>query len=186
MKPFLIVLLLVSCLFAAYEQPGLNTGSRNYDTIANFGADSLKYSKSFNLSGLRYLRVDVFCDDTSTAGFANDTVLFLWGLETCHLTRDSADNEDTAYSTMRFAVDTFDISGGTIAPSEILIGTDGSITEVRQVIDTASVTGLMYQTRNVSLPFDGRVRAYFQGLSGNKVNGELRLRVQFFQQTKEP
>jgi hypothetical protein len=187
MKPFLIVLLLISCIFARREQPSLNTGWRNYDTITEFGADSIKYtSRAYNFSGLRYLRVDLFVDDSSTAGLGLDTTALLFGVQTGHVTIDSAGLPDTAWSLEQLVIDTLDIANGTIGAQRIEIGTNGTYTTLKNIIDTVSVVGWAYQTSNIAIPFDGLVRGFVEGITGNKVHGFLEVRMQFLQGTKEP
>jgi hypothetical protein len=180
-------MLLVSCVFARREQPSLNTGWRNYDTITEFGADSLKYtSRSYNFSGLRYLRVDIFVDDSSTAGLTVDTAALVWGVQTGHETIDSAGTTDTVWSTEQLILDTLDMPNGVFTIPRILIDSTGTYNSNRKITDTSSVAGWAYQTRNIAIPFDGIIRGFVEGITGNKTHGYLEVRMQFLQGTKEP
>lgn len=187
MKQLLIILLLVSCIFAEWGGPSLNTGSRFYDTIPSFNADSFAYTtKAFNYSGYLNLLVDVYVDDSSSVGFSADSTNFYWGVQTGHITKDSIGVEDTVWSKTCYIVDTLSRYDSLYNDTNVVIGLDGLAPDnIRGIIDTANVAGLANQYFNISIPFDGLIRGFVGGLAGNEIGTFLDIKMQFTRKTKD-
>jgi len=164
---FLAILFLFSV--SAWAESALNhTGYGDTCAIHGFRADSLKYSKAYSLTDYEALRVTVFVDDTSSAGFDSDSLLFAWGIQTGTPVLNSSGGRDTLWNPLCLVVDTLDlVDDATIGLSYGLVGTDGTYSDVLSLIDTLSVSGWAAQSRVVTPRWDVYFRGWFQGLTGN-------------------
>jgi hypothetical protein len=189
MKQLLLLLMVVSCIFAKRNDSNLSTGWENLDTILSFNADSLKYTGVYNLSGYQNLRVDVYTRDTSTAGYSADSVNFAWGLQTGHETINSSGNRDTVWTPLKYICDTlsrYDSLYSDSSASYVEVGLDGTYNNIKRLKDTLSVTGYIVQTTNFSPMWDVLMRGWVQGLAGNDVGSMLDVKMLFLQRVREP
>jgi len=150
-------------------QGAIQNQSGYLDTAkANVRSDSLYYSRGFDLSGLEDIRAILLVNDTSAAGFANDSVNIQWGYQTFSLVMNSSGKADTAYD-QRIVLDTVvTASFGTVATTIGSSGSDGSITRSTKLIDTSYVTGYATQSKWFLPEWDVGIRFWFKGLTGNK------------------
>lgn len=183
MKRFMAVLLLAASVALAGRTDNWN-GYGDTAQINNFKADSLKYTAAFSLSGFENLRVDVFFDDTSSAGFASDSAAFIWGIQTGHLSKTSAGTVDTLWNTIRLVADT--ALGDTLnslnvvfAPSEVSIAADGTYDDAFRVVDTSTISGWAYQTKDIVPGWDQIFRGWVKGITGNKIGSFVKVKMQF-------
>ncbi len=174
MKRFVFVLL---CAFSVFAQSNLNWRGIDTSIVYNFGADSLKFSKTFNISNAENKTLYIMCNDTSNAGFANDTISFEWGYQIGSLRRVGS-LWDTVWS-INVVVDTCDLDSvynpSTYAADRWLTGTDGTITAVYGIVDTSSLTGYVYQWHDITPPWGHYLRMYFKGLSSNVLGSCIKL-----------
>jgi hypothetical protein len=171
MKKMFILALLVPFFVFGYENfNGVSDTLRITDTVA---VDSIRYTSAFYLSdylgAFERLRTVVLASDTSSDGFASDSLHFIWGIQTGSFVLDSTFSTiDTAWDDT-ITVDTFNIdsiSTGDMAK----VGTDGKITFTRrdQGVDTTYIPGLAYQSREYQPRWDELARYWVKGISGQK------------------
>ena len=169
----LILLLLVLDTHAI----NFNTSGFN-DTaiIADFKADSLKYTKSFPLSAFENSRVVFMVNDTSAAGFGDDSIKIQWGYQTFSLCWDSntveiLNNSRTSLDTcfdIRIELDsalTDSIGAQTIG----VVDSTGVITRNPMQMDSVNVTGLAVTSKWFVPEWDTHIRFWAQGIAGNEV-----------------
>jgi len=188
MKKLMFVLLLVSFCFGRNPMKTTwSTGTEFLDTITGFKADSMKYTEVFNLSGYENLRIDVYVNDTSSAGFSADSTEFIWGIQTGHFTKDSAGSNDTAWNPIKYLCDTLSRldSSYTKADSNFVeIDGDDSYTNVKKLTDTLNVTGYAYQTCNFAPNYDVLYRGWVKGIANNDKSSFLDIRMLFVQRRR--
>jgi hypothetical protein len=180
------VLLFVFCMFSL-SNAWLNenyTGYGDTSQIANFKADSIKYTKVFNYSGYYNIRADILVNDTGTAKFGADSIALIWGIQTGHPILDSAKARDTAWSKELYICDTLVRSSATYRDTMILIALDGTYENKRNVADTSSVKGFIKQSKAPSIEWDVLYRGFAKGLTGNRIGKPLLLRFSFTRKEK--
>jgi hypothetical protein len=168
MKKILIVLALFT--FAMAQRNAVETDTTK---IFGFKGNTLVYSHWLPLASYTYTRIDVYMNDTSVAGFVHDTLKFIWGVQYGHRVFNSSGNIDTAPVPGRLILDTFDMTETTnFVDTTYVLGADGTFTEIKGMIDTASVSGYAFQSVQAAVNWDQYVRVFLQGLSGqeNRVN----------------
>lgn len=143
-------------------------GNNDTGTFASFKADSLKYSAIYSLSGFENLRVDMMANDTNAAGYASDSIKFVWGIQTGHPAYNRSGLMDTVWCDP-LLVDTMQVSNAT--KTYIVLGTDGTFSTVKGLVDTLTVTGYAYQSRNFAPEWDVWFRVWARGITGNRVGG---------------
>lgn len=165
---------LIAGLYPARGASGLNSSGYT-DTSAivdTLDSASVKYSKAFRLSAYEDLRVLVKCDDSTSAGFASDSLNFAWGYQTGTLTYDStfrSTYRDTAWDDLIY-VDTIrtdslgDVNTGKMYP-------DGSILRYWGGVDTLSVLGYAVQSRRLKPEWDEFIRFFAVSLGGIQKKG---------------
>ena len=179
MKKILMILALALCVFGQANENWNGYGDTSL--VASFRADSLKYSKTFKLSSMENCRFDVYAADTGAAGFANDSVSFIWGIQTGHYAFTSASARvPTITWAQQLLVDTFTISSANCTPARMVLSSSQGYVydQTLTTIDTSSVPGWAYQSRAVSPEWDQVYRFWFKGLTGNNVSGFLKLTAQ--------
>lgn len=161
-----------------------NTQAINFNTsgfndtaiIADFKADSLKFTKSFPLSAFENSRVIFMVNDTSSAGFGSDSIKIQWGYQTFSLCWDS--NTVEQQNNSRTSLDTcFDIrieldSALSDSIGAYNIGTvdsTGVITRSPMQMDSLNVTGLAIASKWFVPEWDTHIRFWAQGIAGNEV-----------------
>ena len=175
-KLFTVVLLLS---VAAFSQITDNwNGYRDTSNIANFRADSTKYSKVFNLTGYENLVVEVLVDDTTTANLSADSIHFYWWLELGHQVLSKTNAVDTSWDIVNpIFVDTFNITvAGRRTVTFRAIGTDYTFNAPSLTVDTAAVSGFASQRRYIIPECDQFFRIGHKGLAANNKDAMLKLR----------
>lgn len=173
MRSMLLLLVSFSLCFSQFSN---TTGRADTSKFIGFKADSLKYSRLLKLSAYENVRIDMFANDTNTAGYGSDSVAFEWGVQNVHTCYNASGALDTVFSN-RFTIDTFRISVANCVPATVEFDSlTGSPVKMQlRKIDTLNVTGLAYQTRNPSVEWDDMFRVWIKGLTGNRVGGFVRV-----------
>lgn len=175
----LLLILAFACL--GYSQTLNWTGYGDTANIADFRADSTKYTKAFPLSQWENLRLDVLFDDTSAAGRGSDSAKFYYWLEYGHEALSLANAKDTVWSKQDpVVVDTIDaLTAGNFSATSRVLASDGTYSYPLKTIDTLSfaVGGGSLQSRNFPQDWDVYVRVGFKGLTGNNKDAMLKLRA---------
>ena len=176
MKPVLIVLAVVFGLFAQASENYNGWGDTS--RIAEFRADSLKYSKVFQLSKYENLRIDMMIADTAAATFAADSIKTQWGVVFGHPVLSITGVRDTVWSNEWLVIDTLNALTTTNAAIKYNVyGTDGTYNTILGAHDTLSVSGFIVQSRAITPAWDVFFKVWVKGLTGNNVSGFLNTRV---------
>lgn len=173
-KSFVFMLLLFSLAISqSFNYAGIDTS-----IITGFKGDTTIYSKVYNLSQYENVRIDVQANDTSSNGFASDSIKFGWWVETGRFTYNSTGRWDTAWTVLTpLSLDTFDIATtANMVVSAITLQTDGTFETVNKKIDTLSVSGVAYMTKQFSPEWDVLFRIGHKGVTGNRVTSQIWLR----------
>lgn len=172
---------------------GFTFGQMNYsgykDTVAvsDFNADSSGVTKAFDLSRYEDLRVAVYADDSSEAGYDSDSINFAWGIQFGNVVINTSGLRDTTWQG-RYTVDTFDIlTAGNLTPNYYNIDSSGYYQKTRLFIDTSNVTGWAVQDRQPFInacrrPWAPLFRFWYIGLGDNITGSFVEL---MFGQTRE-
>lgn len=179
MQKLFFVLLLAA---GAFAQSQLNyTGWGDTCDIDGFGYDSLKYSKWFELSRYEEGAVIIMADDTASDGFDNDSIKFHYGYQLAYLVLNSSGVVDTLVYPVRFIVDTFSVNNADTAKIGDTTGTLTSLVEdgIFGIIDTSSVSGYACTVMDFTPRWGVLVRFWFKGLTGNKQDAFVTLRVAY-------
>ena len=170
--------LLAVLVLAAMASPMADNNSGFGDTsnIANFNADSLKYSKWYQLSPFENLVMIVMANDTSATGFRNDSVKFFWGIQYGDPVLNASGKRDTAFRNS-CVIDTFDArTAANLNPTTYgLFDSTGTEYLGLKQIDTVQVTGFMTQDRSISPEWHSYFRFFCKGLTTNKVGRFLKV-----------
>lgn len=170
MKAILIIM-----LFAVLAIGQVNySGYKDTALVTDFNADSTGVTRAFELSAYEELRVYALADDTSSAGYASDSIHFHWGIETGNIVLNTSNKKDTTWIT-RFVVDTFDIlTAANMVTQYKVIGTAGTATITTLFIDTVNVAGWAVQDRlmfpSITSLWAPIYRFWYTGL-GNNITG---------------
>jgi hypothetical protein len=167
-KGLFLVIIAMVCL--SYGQNANTTGWLDTSRIATFKADSLKYSKIFPLSAYENIRVNVFANDTASAGFSGDSIKFVWGYRTLHKGFTSTNLTNRYVYDQEVVLDTFDIlTAGNMVRKRIVLDADYAAPYNKKFIDTLLVTSWAYQTIQFQPLWDVNIQFFAKGLTGNKV-----------------
>jgi hypothetical protein len=164
MKTLISLLILSTASMAAIS----NQSGYLDTTKVRVRSDSLYYSRGFDLSGSEDIRAILMVNDTSSVGFASDSINIQWGYQTFSLVMNSSGRADTAFD-QRICLDTITTAVLGNLPAAIgSSGSDGSITRSTKVVDTLSVTGYATQSKWFLPEWDVGIRFWYKGLTGNK------------------
>lgn len=176
-RSFLFVLLAAFCVSAAgYNWTGYGSDTY-YDITDSLGTGQVKYSDVFQLSSYEDSRIVLCVDDTSSAGFASDSVVIEWGYQTGSIVLNSSDDLDTLWDD-RIVMDTISTDSAGVARTGTLAA-DGTLTRYwEQHSDTSSVSGYMCQSRWFVPEWDVLIRFWVNGLTGNELGTTQEIRFQ--------
>lgn len=144
------------------------TGYGDTCTITAFRADSLKYSRARALSAYENLRIDVWAQDTSSAGYASDSISFTWGIQVGHA-YDSVGTRCTLWLRPRMLADSFRLATAIKKDTFTIVDTNGLFWVYKNVVDT-SKTDYARQSANLTPNWDVLFRTWYKGATGNKIN----------------
>lgn len=156
-------------LFSLAISQTFNYAGIDTSVISGFKGDTTIYSKTYALSQYENVRVDVQANDTGSAGFASDSIKFAWWVETGRFTYNSTGRWDTAWTVLTpLSLDTFDIAtAANMTATAIPLQVDGTFETVTKKIDTLSVSGVAYMTKQFAPEWDVLFRIGHKGLTGN-------------------
>lgn len=138
------------------------------DTITNA---EVVYTKAFNLSDYEDVRAIMMVDDTTAAGFASDSVNFIWGYQTGNQVINASGAFDTIWDA-RVTIDTVATASFGTWAIEGTIGPSGALTRSEsKVVDTTMVTGYAVQSKIFVPQWDMFNRYWIQGVTGNLTGG---------------
>ena len=162
-RVFLLLTILCSTIFAQKNF----SGYKDTVKVSSFGADSTGTTKAFELSQYENILFYVMANDTSSAGYASDSIKFIWGVEFLNVVLNSSNKQDTAVLG-RIQCDTFDIAtAGNLTVQTKLVDTVGTFNWFQKFIDTTSITGYAIQ-HSAPIPYWTPIfRFWYTGLSGN-------------------
>lgn len=173
----LFVLAAMAALGLPRNQMGWGDTASITDTLQ---ADTIKYTAALSLTDGENIRVLCKVDDTTSAGFASDSISFVFGYQTGTITLDSTTDTSLADSykldTMwceRVILDTFSVDSFNV-DSVWTTGTDGAITSYANHPDTAHVEGWAVISRCFYPEWDEIIRYWAKGLAANKAGEKLR------------
>lgn len=148
---------------------------RDTNSIANCSSTVLSFTDTtFQLSRGEAIRVIAQVNDSSSAGFASDSIQVEWGYQTYSLCYDSSDNPDTCLSP-RIIIDTLKND----SLGKMRVGrrySDGLVLSYGGQLDTLGCAGWAIQSVTFKPEFDVLFRLWTQGLTGNVTSAPLKLR----------
>ena len=129
----------------------------------------------------------VKCNDTTSTGYANDSINFEHGFQTGTMTENSLGNKDTIWSSEdKFVVDTMTVDSFGVGSSGSITSDDTFTRYWNKASDTAQVTGFAIQRRQISPEWDVLIRFYVNPLAGNLTGAPLNLIFQLDQRKHQP
>ncbi|MBN1294374.1 MAG: hypothetical protein JXB48_21235 [Candidatus Latescibacteria bacterium] len=157
------------------------SGYKDTAGVIDFNADSSGFTKALELSQYENMRVSVMANDTSSSGYASDSIFFQWGIQLGDVVINSSGIRDTTWLE-KILVDTFDIatSGNLVVPVKTPDSL-GYCGQAKLFIDTSNVTGYAVQNRAVFPYWSPVFRFWYSGLTGNITGSYVRL---IFAQTR--
>lgn len=173
MKALICILSIVLVAFGQFNY----SGYRDTTAVSSFNADSTGVTKAFELSRYENIRLIVFADDTSEAGYASDSIKFSWGIELGDVILNSSNVRDTTWQG-RYIVDTFDIlTAANSALKYSSLDSMGRYNKIRGFIDTSYVTGWAVQDVEPFdyIPWAPIFRFWYIGLTGNITGSYVKL-----------
>jgi hypothetical protein len=181
-KLIIALLIAVSALMA---QSGNYTGWQDTSTILNWKADSLKYGNVTWLGENENKALLCMFNDTNSAAYATDSAKGRYGYQRGFIVINASGKQDTSWRSL-VCVDTFstqaaDTAGKWISKSKVTLTdpTTGQETWVSKLMDSSSVTGFAVATAPFSPAYAPLVRPWVQGLTGNRIGGWVKVRLQF-------
>jgi hypothetical protein len=175
-KSIIAILTLLFIIGSASGQPYNVT--KSVTKIYDFKADSLKLTNPFNLGDNEGLRVTIYANDTSSAGYASDSIVAYWGLQYGDVTTNYLDQKDTMWVEPTKVIDTFRMATANIKAANTFTTVD---TLDPLAICTTHVSGLAYQSRVIQPYRYPIARIKIKGATGNELTSFLRLRIEVSQ-----
>jgi hypothetical protein len=173
------VLLGLCALVIAQANENWN-GYGDSSDVASFNGTDYAVSKTFTTNGTSNIRVNVFANDTASAGFSADSIRFYWGYQTGNYAFSTTNTKSPVIVwSQKVRVDTFDIRTAANMVADTLASDSlGNPTWKLKFIDTVGVTGWAAQSRVIKPAFNPYIRFWFKGYAQNKVVVPLKLVVQ--------
>jgi hypothetical protein len=140
--------------------------------------------KALSLTDFNKVRVIFQVDDTSSAGFASDSVNVKWGYQTYSFCLNSAGAVDTCFSP-RVTVDTCAKAQFGTFTLQTLAAT-GIATVPTKCVDTSFCTGWAVQSRSFTPEFDVYMRFWMTGIAGNKTLAPIKAQFTVIRQVFTP
>jgi len=183
-------LLIVLALAIAAQAGAPRNWKGALDTVSirdTLEEDTLKYSAALPLTDGEDVRVLLKATDTSTAGWASDSLKLFWGYQIGSITRDTGGAQDTVWPLEnRIAIDTLDVDSfgvGSVGVAE----EDGTLTRYwNRAADTLSVRGYAIQDRWFVPEWDELIRFWAQGLADNNGDSPIILIFELHQRRYVP
>lgn len=150
------------------------------DTITDFGADSVKTTKAFPLSRYEDAAVIVLVDDSSSAGFASDSLAAVLRYQLGYLTLDSAGLIDTTWQPSRPRLDTLLAANLGSVDDDAYVDSTGALFRATTGFDTTNVPGYAVYSRWFLPEWAPFIRYIISGETGNETT-PLQLIIQHSQ-----
>jgi hypothetical protein len=125
------------------------------------------------VSDYENIAVTVCVDDTTLAGFANDSVKLYWYWQRGYIVTNASGLPDTTWKRPGLRGDTISLSGSFLAAGSTMYPDS----DVIGSLDSTFVTGYICSVRNLSPCWSPIARVVVKGLTGNKVLKGLALTV---------
>lgn len=163
MKIVLIVLVAITALLAQVNYSGWSDTA----AVASFNGTDAGTTRAFELSQYEGMLFYAMANDTSSAVFATDSIVFQWGLEFLNVVKNSSGGRDTSV-VGRILCDTFNIAtaGNLVVPVSIP-DTLGNYKRFSKFIDTIEVSGFAIQHSQQVVFWAPIFRFWYAGLTGN-------------------
>jgi hypothetical protein len=173
MKKFLFVIMLAVASFGQ----GVDNWNGWGDTarVKNVYKDTTIYSKWLKLSAMENLRVSAYFRDTSTAGFGSDSVNIEWGIQTGHPSWVSTRASTPVWALSPvLIVDTCNmLTAANFVKDTLHLDADYAFLNPHKLIDSISVPGWAYQTRQFAPEWDVYFRFVAHALTGTKATKNI-------------
>lgn len=159
--------------------------------ITGFFSTNTVYSGWFRLSAFSRVRHAVYLNDTSSAGYANDSINAMWGIQTgCPSFLTTSNTKRKMILGRKIVFDTFNIAasnvftGGlsTIDNAGYPVFTWNKIDTLIDSMGTSVRSPYAYQSVSPLQEFDVYYRYWITGLTGNKGSNKL---IGYFQSARE-
>ena len=178
MRILSIVILLFAINLCKSEVLNYNGFLADTTSITDFSADSLKYGDPFVLSNYENTRITVAFDDTSSAGFASDSVKFYYFIQFGAPILNSSGKLDTTWDNNPIIIDTVDmLTAANFTTTYSALLSDGTYLETMGIIDSSSVSGYAVSSHCFPLAWNVWARVGVKGLTGNNVDSFIKLRI---------
>lgn len=165
-KMFLLLFVLVSLGFSV-NNPKVTNWVGYLDTaIISTVLDSgtVYYGRVFNLTEYEDCRMVNMVNDTDEAGFAGDSINYIWGYQTGAIILNALNVVDTAWDD-RMVVDS--TAAGDFGKDTLgVVDPTGTLTRLYKYSDTLNVTGYAYQSRWIIPEWDCLWRPWAMGIGG--------------------
>jgi len=168
MRVFFLVLFVVS---VAFGQIGNWGGYGDTSAVTGLRADSTKYSKVFQLSQFEDVACVLKCDDTSSSGFASDSLAIAYGYQLGYPVYDSGGSRDTLWWLL-VTLDTV-VTDSLGTKNTGSVDSDGALTDYLGQVDTTSVTGYACQASWYVPEWAPIIRYWATGLSGTSIGNDI-------------
>lgn len=147
--------------------------------------DTTAYTAPFRLSDFNNFRLVVGADDTSSAGFASDSIHFVWGYQSGCEIQNSSGNRDTVWDNAIFVVDTFRVTHlGTIDTAQV--DSAGQPGKNLAYIDTGYVSGYATQSRLIQPQWDCLLRLWAHTYAPHSVAQAVRVKFTLYGRLGQP
>jgi hypothetical protein len=190
-----LTLWLLSVAIICQAQSNLNwRGYGDTAAIANFKADTLRFSKAFNLTNGENKAVLIHAEDTANAGRGGDSINFYYGYQLGFPNYTVTGMYDTTW-TQAMPIDTFSTrTAARFYNPNALTGaaffsvdsTTDAINSLYHGVDTSSSGSNSYQWHSFVPQWAPLIRFYFKGISQNRIGKFVRVRVNLYQRKYVP
>ena len=175
-----------ACIFPAHGQPSNCTNWQDTCTIMNWRADSLKYGTAITAGANLNKALLCMFDDTANAGYKLDTVKGRYGYQRGFIVVNGSGTVDTTWRSL-VVVDSFstlpaDTAGKWVSKSTAttMDPSTGQENWVSKMMDSSYVTGFVVCSAPITPWYAPVLRAWVQGLSGNRAaTSWIKVRLQW-------
>jgi hypothetical protein len=170
----LLIALAVGAIFAAGENSMNWNGYLDTIRLPSFSSTNTVYSgKTMSMTDYDMVRLILHVNDTSSAGFASDSVNMIWGYQSWSPCLNSSGVADTCFSP-RVVVDTCRTAlFGTMSIQ--VLDANGIAATPTKCVDTSACAGYAVQSRTFAPEWDVGYRIWATGITGNRVGAPLKI-----------
>jgi hypothetical protein len=160
----ILSVLVLSCLWSVVADEPIQSIYQQSYRVSSFKADTVRYGSPIIVADFENLMIVLKANDTSSAGYASDSIKFVVDWQRGYVTTNSIGNKDTAWQTPLLLIDTFHVASANFYAVAASVYPDS---DVVKSLDSLKVYGYVVMARTFCPQISMIGRPVFIGLAGN-------------------